>query len=247
MWTRLLLLLPVVTAARRRRLGDALDMEHLRRLADEGHVGREIRFKLATGTSAARAAKVAAAMDCRSPAKRVFRKAGIHEDKHVAAGLDRWYAVNCATDEAAASNETWSKIDAYLKLSDDDHDGVEFVEPSLVVKMSWEPNDPQYSEQTHYHAINMASAWELSKGDPNVVVQVLDTGLDLDHPDLQLNIWRNAGETDCTDGVDNDNNGFVDDCHGYNHADDTAGDASSGNYLGAGSHGSHCPARCPKS
>ena len=58
-----------------------------------------------------------------------------------------------------------------------------------------------------------------------------------------MNIWRNAGETDCTDGVDNDNNGFVDDCHGYNHADDTAGDASSGNYLGAGSHGSHCPAR----
>ena len=64
--------------------------------------------------------------------------------------------------------------------------------------------------------MNLAYAWDTVKGNPNIVVQVLDTGLDLDHEDLQMNIWRNAGETDCTDGVDNDNNGFVDDCHGYN-------------------------------
>ena len=62
--------------------------------------------------------------------------------------------------------------------------------------------------------MNLAQAWDTTKGNPNVVVQVLDTGLDLAHEDLQMNIWRNAGETDCTDGVDNDNNGFVDDCHG---------------------------------
>ena len=128
MWTRLLLLLPVVTAARRRRLGDALDMEHLRRLADDGQVGTELRFKLAAGTSAARAEKVAAAVDC-SSAKRVFRKAGIHEDKHVAAGLDRWYEVKCS----GASNETWSKLEAFLEKDDASHDGVEFVEPALVV------------------------------------------------------------------------------------------------------------------
>ena len=88
MWTRLLLLLPVVTAARRRRLGDALDMSNLRRLADQGQVGTELRFKLAAGTSAVRAASVAAAVDC-SSAKRVFRPAGKHEAKHRAAGLDR--------------------------------------------------------------------------------------------------------------------------------------------------------------
>ena len=56
-----------------------------------------------------------------------------------------------------------------------------------------------------------------------MVVQVIDSGLDLAHEDLQMNIWRNEGETDCNDGIDNDNNGFIDDCHGYNHADDTAG------------------------
>ena len=45
MWTRLLLLLPVVTAARRRRLGDALDMEKLRALAGEGRVGTNILYR----------------------------------------------------------------------------------------------------------------------------------------------------------------------------------------------------------
>ena len=129
----LLLLLPVVAAAApgRRRLGDALDMEHLRRLADEGQVGTELRFKLAAGTSAARAATVAAAVDC-SSAKRVFRPAGKHEAKHRAAGLDRWWAVKCS----GASNETWSKLDAFLAKGDASHDGVELVEPALVVKMS---------------------------------------------------------------------------------------------------------------
>ena len=228
----LLLLLPVVAAAApgRRRLGDALDMEHLRRLADEGQVGTELRFKLAAGTSAVRAASVAAAVDC-SSAKRVFRPAGKHEAKHRAAGLDRWWAVKCS----GASNETWSKLDAFLAKGDASHDGVEIVEPALVVKMSpWEPNDPHFSLQSHYSSIGLENAWELTKGDPSVVVQVIDSGLDLAHEDLQNNIWQNPGEI-CGNGVDDDNNGYVDDCHGYNHADGTGTDL-----LGDGSHGSHC-------
>ena len=67
-----------------------------------------------------------------------------------------------------------------------------------------------------------------------MVVQVLDTGLDLDHEDLQNNIWQNPGEI-CGNGEDDDDNGYVDDCHAVNHADDTGTDL-----LGNGSHGSHC-------
>jgi len=157
----------------------------------------------------------------------------VHEAKHVAAGLDLWYEVRCS-DEATASGQTWSKLEAFLE-NDASHEGVAYVEPELAVKLSWEPNDPLFSSQSHYSSINLEAAWEITTGSPLAVVQVLDTGLDLAHEDLQNNIWQNPGETDCSNGLDDDGNGFVDDCHGYNHADGTGR-----NLLGAGSHGSHC-------
>ena len=239
----------------RRRLRDTVDLGHVREKAEAEALTGALSFKLDGAAAAERGADalanhVAELIDCTS-ARRVFRAAGVHEAKHVAKGLHLWYAVKCAADDEGAleaSRKAASKLEAYLELSDEDHEGVAIIEPGLVHLPLWTPNDPQYGDQAgHYNAVNLAQAWDTVKGNPNVVVQVLDTGLDLDHPDLQLNIWRNEGETDCDDGIDNDNNGFVDDCHGYNHADDAAGPASSGNYLGAGSHGSHCPARCPKS
>jgi subtilisin family serine protease len=97
------------------------------------------------------------------------------------------------------------------------------------------PNDPLFSSQSHYSSIALEAAWEITTGSPSAVVQVLDTGLDMAHEDLQNNIWQNPGETDCSNGLDDDGNGFIDDCHGYNHADGTGTDL-----LGDGSHGSHC-------
>ena len=194
----------------------------------------------------------------------------MHEAKHVAAGLDLWYQVTCS-DEAAASGQTWSKLEAFLAKDDAIHEGVAYVEPALAVKLSqavpWPsprpttptyapttpapttpapttsrpttltgvPNDPLFSSQSHYSSIALEAAWEITTGSPSAVVQVLDTGLDMAHEDLQNNIWQNPGETDCSNGLDDDGNGFVDDCHGYNHADGTGTDL-----LGDGSHGSHC-------
>ncbi len=66
--------------------------------------------------------------------------------------------------------------------------------------------------------INILPAWELYEQTPNkreVIVAVIDTGIDLLHPDLQNSFWINTDEIP-GDGIDNDNNGFIDDVHGWN-------------------------------
>ncbi|KAH8064437.1 serine-type endopeptidase [Aureococcus anophagefferens] len=126
-----------------------------------------------------------------------------------------------AARQYAAVADSQSVYDALRRFLDSDaHDGVVIVEPELDYATSFTPDDPGLNTQSHYDAINLREAWDLTTGDPNVVVQVLDTGIELDHPDLQLNIWTNPA--DPGNGVDDDFNGYVDDCHGYNHADDTA-------------------------
>ncbi len=50
----------------------------------------------------------------------------------------------------------------------------------------------------------------------NVTVAVIDDGFDIDHPDLKENIWENKEEVNGTEGIDDDNNGYVDDFHGWN-------------------------------
>jgi hypothetical protein len=134
---RLLLLLGAVAAAPRRRLGDALDLERLRRLAANGEIGTSIRFKLDAQSPRHKArdalvAKVAASIACEIPARRVFRDAGVREAAHVAAGLDLWFAVECAKE----TNGTWAKLEAFLARDAASHTGVAYVEPALPVKLS---------------------------------------------------------------------------------------------------------------
>ena len=80
----------------------------------------------------------------------------------------------------------------------------------------------------------MEAAWGVTKGKSNVVVAVVDTGVQMDHPDLQRNQWVNKGEI-CGNGVDDDGNGYVDDCRGYNFGDNTGIEL-----MGQDSHGTHC-------
>lgn len=78
--------------------------------------------------------------------------------------------------------------------------------------------DPLDSLQWYLQRIKAPQAWDISKGEEQVIVAVLDTGVDLDHPDLQGNIWFNAAEIP-NDGLDNDLNGLVDDYYGWNFVD----------------------------
>ncbi len=75
--------------------------------------------------------------------------------------------------------------------------------------------------------VEAKQAWSLSQGSKNIVVAVIDTGADTLHPSLRNNLWTNPGETGTDDlgndksknGVDDDQNGFIDDVHGWNFAD----------------------------
>ncbi|WP_293130261.1 Ig-like domain-containing protein [Microcoleus sp. bin38.metabat.b11b12b14.051] len=105
------------------------------------------------------------------------------------------------------------------------------------------PNDPGYSQLwglnntgqsggTPDADIDAPEAWDIQKGNPNLVIGVIDTGVDYNHPDLVGNIWQNPGEI-AGDGIDNDNNGYIDDIRGWDFAD------NDNNPMDANGHGTH--------
>jgi subtilisin family serine protease len=76
------------------------------------------------------------------------------------------------------------------------------------------PDDPRYGDLWGMAKIRAPQAWDLSTGDPDLVVAIIDTGIDYTHPDLAANIWTNPGEIPAN-SIDDDGNGYVDDVHGY--------------------------------
>lgn len=93
---------------------------------------------------------------------------------------------------------------------------VEYAEPNYIIHLyDTIPNDPYYSQQWALPKIEAPRAWDLEQGDPNVIVAVIDTGVDYNHPDLTNNIWINEDEIPNND-FDDDGNGYIDDVIGWN-------------------------------
>lgn len=96
-------------------------------------------------------------------------------------------------------------------------EGVVFAEPNYPIHSC--DNDPEFINQWSINdsdygiGIHVSGAWEITKGSSDLTVAVIDSGVDISHPDLAQNIFTNPNETQ--DGIDSDGNGFVDDVHGW--------------------------------
>jgi subtilisin family serine protease len=123
------------------------------------------------------------------------------------------------------------------------HPDVVYAEPNYLVTADGVPNDPLFPQLWGLHNTGQAGgradadldaveAWDVATGSATPVVVVIDSGIDYTHEDLAANMFSSAGDCD-NDGVDDDGNGFADDCHGINAITD------SGNPMDDNGHGTH--------
>ena len=127
---------------------------------------------------------------------------------------------------------------------------VDIAEPNFIYKANRLPDDPMLGQLWGLKNsgqkdssgkvgvagvdVGMEQAWEIETGSNKMLVAVIDTGVDFNHADLKDNLWNNEAELNGTAGVDDDNNGVIDDIHGFN-AITGGGDA-----MDDQGHGSHC-------
>ena len=98
---------------------------------------------------------------------------------------------------------------------------VEMVEPDYMARPALVPNDAQYGQQWALPLLGMPGAWDKSTGSSDIVIALIDSGVDTTHPDLASRLWVNPGEI-AGNGLDDDGNGYVDDVHGWNFVSDSS-------------------------
>jgi len=124
-------------------------------------------------------------------------------------GLDVYKVVG--TEAQLALLSTYSAEDACI---------LHYEREQMIEWRDTEPNDPRYSDQFQLERIGLTQVWDQTTGGTTIdgkriCVAVIESGIQIDHPDLEDNLWTNRGETP-GDGIDNDGNGYVDDFYGLN-------------------------------
>lgn len=142
------------------------------------------------------------------------------------------YAITAEPSEVLVRWKGTGDIISVLPTSDVDstlaalqvNPAVDHVEANGSRQLAVFPNDTYADSQYHLKQSNDADidagkAWDTTIGTSSVIVAVIDTGVDLDHPDLVNNIWTNSDEI-AGNGIDDDGNGYIDDVNGWDFVDD---------------------------
>jgi len=172
--------------------------------------------------------------------ERVFPDAGRFEARSRKMGMHLWYKIKF--DKSVSMAKVGQMLSSVPELAVVEYnvrikliDGtaspasVDAGQPDIVASsVEWPFNDPNIKRQWHYQNdgtlfreaiagadINVVEAWKKCKGSRDVIVAVVDGGVDYKHVDLKDNMWINEAELNGTAGVDDDGNGFVDDIYGF--------------------------------
>ncbi len=112
---------------------------------------------------------------------------------------------------------------------------IEYIQLSSTYQLDFVPNDSLLSQQWALEKIKAFDAWDITQGADTVLLAIIDTGIDYLHPDLKNKIYMNPGEsgTKSNNGIDDDNNGFIDDFMGWDFVDRVGFpfDSTGGDYL----------------
>lgn len=120
--------------------------------------------------------------------------------------------------------------------------GIDYVEHVPEYRSFLTPNDPSFNSTTQWglYKIMAREAWDITTGNSNVIVAVVDDAVKINHQDLSANLYVNTNEIP-NNGIDDDNNGYIDDRNGYDVADnDMNVNPPSSVTNSFFSHGTHC-------
>lgn len=170
--------------------------------------------------------------------KRIFPPTGKFEERTRRKGMHLWYDIWFTADLAAtratgelAAMEEFEIVTPVVKVVSTRSPLLSTFETHLIdaLRQSNELsfNDPDLPKQWNYYNpgteswqeanadVRLIDVWQQYNGHPDIIVALVDGGIDLDHPDLKPNLWMNSNEIP-DNGLDDDSNGYVDDIYGYN-------------------------------